>query len=112
MNTEKRIGKISSATFGIGGYGDAMFGLSIGFSGPGWGVGDFKGMWGPEIESRECSCWTEKDRDREYAKTMRFTADVLFKAKKSDVSKLVGTPVEVTFDGNTLKSWRVLEEAL
>ena len=28
------------------------------------------------------------------------------------VAQLIGTPVEVTFDGNRLKEWRVLEEVL
>lgn len=112
MSIRKEIGKITSATFGIGGYQDAMMGLSIGLGSKGWGVSDFKGFWGPSIEVTKNSQWKESDRSKYYADTVRFVADVLTKAKKDDVSNLVGTPVEVEFDGNMLKSWRVLEEAL
>ena len=111
--TRKCIGKIKSVRFGSGGYQDAMFGLSVdlGSDKESWGVGDFKGMWGPEIDSKGCQ-WTEADRDAGYAKMVRFVADLMQKAKVSEVHKLAGTPVEVEFDGNCLKSWRVLEEVL
>lgn len=35
----KQLGKISSASFGIGGYQDAMLGLHLMFESDGWGVG-------------------------------------------------------------------------
>ena len=109
---EKRLGKISSATFGYGGYQDAQFGLSIGIEAPGWGVGDFKGAWSTDIKVDKHTQWTEEDRSKHFADTMRFLNDLLRKAKVRDVSKLRGIPVEVEFDGTLLKSWRILEEVL
>lgn len=112
--TTKEIGKITSARFGRGGYQDAMFGISIGLGSDkgGWGVGDFKGTWDLDTKVDRHTRWTEEDRDAEFAKTMRFISELLKQSKRDDVSKLVGVPVEVTFDGGLLKSWRVLEEAL
>ena len=42
---------------------------------------------------------------------MRISA-LLGDAKKTEVSRLAGVPVEVEFNGNVLKSWRVLKEVL
>ena len=42
---------------------------------------------------------------------MRLNA-LLQDAKVTHVGELVGVPVEVTFDGMTLQSWRVLKEVL
>ncbi len=114
MSTRTEIGKIQSITFGNGGYQDCMFGISVGLGSDKncWGCDDFKGAWGLGITVDKHTKWTEKDRDAEFAKTMRFINELLIKAKKSDVYKLVGVPVEVTFENNTLKSWRVLEEVL
>ena len=110
----KEIGKITSISFGRGGYQDAMIGLSIGLGSNknGWGCGDFRGAWDLSIKSDSNTRWTEKDRDAQFADTMRFVSKLLSQAKVNDVYKLVGVPVEVTFDGNTLKSWRILEEVL
>lgn len=114
MSTQKQIGKIQSIRFGQGGYQDAMIGLSVslGSDKDAWGVGDFRGTWDLGIKVDESTKWTEKDRDMQFAETMRFVSELLTKAKVGDVSRLVGTPVEVTFENNKLKSWRVLEEAI
>lgn len=110
----KEIGKITSIAFGDGGYQDAMFGISIGLGSDKnkWGCGDFRGVWGFHIKPDKSSKWTEKDREKQAADTMRFIADLLEKAKVSDIYKLVGIPVEVEFESNTRKSWRILEEVL
>lgn len=43
----------------------------------------------------------------------RDMADILKRANVLTLDKLLGTPVEVTFDdNNTLKSWRILEEVI
>ena len=110
--TEKKLGKIEWVSFGIGGYQDAMLGLSVTLSGGSWVVGDFKGFWSQTIKCTTHSKWTEADRSAAYADTARFVDDLLRKAKKTDVAKLVGVPVEVEFDGMSLRSWRVLEEVL
>jgi hypothetical protein len=43
---------------------------------------------------------------------MRFVSKLLKEAKVNSVDKLKGIPVEVTFDGNILKDWRILTEVL
>lgn len=91
--TEKRLGRITSARFGHGGYQDACIGLSVSLGG-------------------ERSKWTEHDRDAEIAKSVRFLSTILKQAKVHDVAKLKDIPVEVEFDGMALKSWRILTEVL
>jgi len=109
---EAKLGKIENILFGYGGYQNAMFGLSITLSGKGWGVGDFKGGWSLDITVGEYTKWTEEDRDKEFAKVCRFTNKLLQDAKKQTIDQLKNIPVEVTFDGNSLKSWRILTEVI
>ncbi len=110
---EKRLGKITSVRFGLGGYQDAMLGLSIGLGDGSWGVSDFKGQWDAEsIKRSEYTKWTEEDRDRGYSDTMRYLSKLLKEASVNNVADLKGIPVEVTFDGNLLKEWRILTEVL
>lgn len=110
MTERKELGRIQSATFGYGGYQDVQFGLAVALSGEGWGVGDFKGAWG--TARSEHAKWTEEDRLQELGKTCLFLRDTLKAARRQHVAELAGTPVEVTFDGNKLVSWRVLTEVL
>jgi len=110
---EKRLGKIESVTFGHGGYQDVMIGINVTLSGSGWGVCDSKSEWDAEIVKCDKFCkWTEAGRDKNYAEIIRFLSKLLKDAKVSSVEKLKGTPVEVTFDGNILKDWRVLTEVV
>ena len=46
-NQEKKLGKIQSVSFGLGGYQEAMLGLSVTLHSEKdhWGVADFKGTW-------------------------------------------------------------------
>lgn len=111
---EKKLGKICKATFGIGGYQGSMLGLHLVFSGTdGWGVGSTKSTWDSTLikHSKHCK-WTEEHRSKDYADIMRHLSTTLNEAKVTDVSSLVGIPVEVTFEGNTLKEWRVLTEVI
>lgn len=108
--TRTELGHISNATYGVGGYDDAEFGLSLTFEGKGWGVGTFSGGWSGSPTSG--AKWDETEQDEWFAKTARLVIATLKDAKKNDVSKLVGAPVEVTFEGMILKSWRVLTEVL
>jgi hypothetical protein len=39
-------------------------------------------------------------------------AEILEAIHGNDVNDIVGTPVEVTFDGNRLHTWRLLTEVL
>jgi hypothetical protein len=110
---EKRLGKIEAVSFGLGGYQGCMLGISFTLGDGGWGVGDFKGNWDAElIKHTEHSKWSEEDRSKAYDETMRYVSKLLKDAKVDSVDKLKGVPVEVTFDGNLLKEWRVLTEVL
>lgn len=110
---EKKLGRIESITFGKTGYQEAELGLGITFAGNSWGVQWSKSFWDANhIKCTDSSQWTEKDRDKHYAKIMRFVSDCLKKAKVNCVAELNGIPVECKFNGNILKDWRILEEVL
>lgn len=110
---EKKLGKIESVHFGLGGYQGAMLGLHITLGTDGWGVGASKANWDAEqIKCSEHAKWTEQDRDESYAEIMRYVSKLLKEAKVDSVDKLKGKPVEVTFVGNHLKEWRILTEVL
>lgn len=107
----KELGKITAATFGLGGYQDVQIGFWLTLGGEGWGVqGSGGGAWA--LDRDEHCKWTEEDRTASLAAAAMKLADTLKKAKKFAVQDLVGVPVEVTFDGNVLKDWRVLTEVL
>lgn len=110
MSENKWLGRITKAEFGFGGYQEAMFGLSVTIESTGSGIGDFKGGWA--IDRPESAKWTEQDRRDHIFEAVWEVKDILSKAKRMHVSQLKGVPVEVTCEGNILKSWRVLEEVL
>lgn len=110
--TGTKIGKIVNINLGYGGYQDAQFGLSVNLGGKSWGVNDFKGCWSIETKCNEYCGWSEEDRDKSFSGTMRFINDLLIKAKKQSIDQLKNVPIEVTFEDNLLKSWRILEEVL
>lgn len=110
---EKRLGKIESVKFGLGGYQDCMLGLSVTLSNGSWGVNDSRCEWDSElIKHTEHTQWTEENRDKNYANIMRYLSKLLSEAKVQTVDQLKGKPVECTFEGNTLKEWRILTEVL
>lgn len=110
MTTRRELGRIKSATFGFGGYDDAMIGFSVSLGGESWGVSDFKGTW--SMAPTSTAKWTVEDQSKSFSDAVRFLLETLEQAKKKHVADLVGTPVEATFDGNLLQSWRVLTEVL
>lgn len=111
---KSKLGKIESVTFGRGGYQDAMFGLAVTLTMKGSGVNDFVGgAWDPATMPRsERAQWTEEDRSNELVEMCRKVSKLLSDANVDDVTKLVGKPVEVTFEGSLLKSWRILTEVI
>lgn len=115
---EKKIGKIRSICLGMGGYQGVQFGLQIELGGgrnSSWSVTWTKMVWSKrhiKDPKKEWYKWTHEDRRTTYADIVEFLDDTMEKAEVDDFHKLVGTPVEVTFDGNSLKEWRVLEEAV
>jgi len=98
---DRVLGKIDRAEVGFGGYQEAMFGLAIGFSSGTTVCGDFLGAW-PK-ENPEPGQWDP------FGKKI---IELLRDAKVDAVSKLVGKPVEIFFDGLSLKTWRILTEVL
>jgi len=113
ITVRKELGKIQSVTFGLGGYQDACLGIHITLGGESWGVSSTKSTWDSNmIKHSEYTHWTEQDRDKSFAEIMRYVSDLLAAAKVTSVDKLKGVPVEAEFDGNLLKSWRVLAEVL
>lgn len=110
---DKRLGKITSVSFGIGGYQDAMLGIFIFFESDGWCMGTDKCAWDCNlIPCSEHAKWTESDRSKQYDEIMRFISGILSKAKVKSVDQLKGIPVEIETENMTLKSWRVLTEVL
>jgi len=112
MSNDKRkeLMKITRATFGFGGYDDAQFGLSLSFEGKGCGTDTFIGAW--SFPPSEHAQWTVADQSQLFADAVRLLVSTLTDAKKKHVGELVGVPVEVTFEGNMLKEWRVLTELI
>lgn len=108
--TGKQLGKIQKCEFGKGGYQDAMVGISFTLGGEGWGVGDFWGYWATEI-SRSTQ-WTHDVRIVHLGQTVWRIDSLLNDAKVQTISELKNTPIEAIFEGNTLKSWRVLKEVI
>lgn len=110
VSINKKVGKIARATFGWGGYQDVMFGLSLTFSSQSWGCGHFDGQWG--MDPSPDAQWTKESRCIQWGELVGRVAKLLKDAKVTDVSELVGVPVEVTFDGMRFQSFRILTEAL
>lgn len=108
MTETKVLGRIERASFGYGGYQDTMFGLTVILASNGSVLRDFWGIFPPPPDAL----------NRNDALMFFGTeccvrlSSVLSKAKTMSVDKLSGTPIEITLDGNALKSWRVLEEVL
>lgn len=110
---EKRLGKIEKVSFGLGGYQGAMLGIHVTLGDGSWGVSDCRANWDAEqISCSEYSKWSEVDRDGWYTEIMRYVSKLLKEAKVNSVDELRGKPIEATFDGNTLKEWRILTEVL
>lgn len=107
---EKRLGQIKVASFGFGGYQDAMIGLSLAFGSEGWGVSTFHGAWG--VKRSEYCKWSEEDRVKQLGEACLKLRDLLEQAKVRSVEDLIGIPVEIEFEGNCLKDYRILTEVL
>lgn len=106
----KELGRIQKASFGWGGYQDVMIGFTFSLGGESWGVTDHRGMWG--IKHTESCKWTEESRLHQLGEADMWVKDILVAAKKTELAQLPGTPIEATFEGNRLVSWRVLTEVL
>jgi hypothetical protein len=108
----KEIGKIKDVYFGMGGYQDVCIGVTfhLGSDKQAWGVNDFWGTWGTEHRP-DCK-WTEESRVKHLGEMVMSVKGLLRDAKVTSLDGLKGIPVEVTFDGNALKGWRILTEVI
>ena len=110
MIERKELGRIAAAAFGLGGYDDAMIGLSLTFESNGWSVNHFDGFWSSERNPN--ARWTEEERLLNFGAVVTRLSGLLRSARTKDVADLVGTPVEITFVGDSLESFRILTEVL
>jgi len=111
VELRKELGKISSVSYGYGGYQDAQFGWWFTFStGPCSRVGTGKGFWTSEPDNH--TEWSKEDQVRLHGETTMELIEIMKKAKVTEIHQLDGIPVELEFDVNELKNWRVLEEVL
>ena len=103
---EKLLGKIVSAEFGL--YkGYPFYGLILEFKCSSKNVGcDYT-----VNISKECR-WEESERQEAITKNAEFVSKILKDAKCNYVSELKNKPVEITIEGNTFKSFRILTEVL
>lgn len=113
--TEKMLGKIVNVYLGLGGYQDNCLGIHFTFESvkDKWGVSFTKSFW--DINSIQCDAytkWDEDDRKNAYADIMIYISKLLKDANVKSVDKLKNIPVEVTFENNTIKDWRILTEVL
>jgi len=111
---KKYLGKIASINFGLGGYQESMLGLHVclDFDAHSF-ICTSNSTWDfVTIEHSKHTKWTEQSRQDKYAEIMCYVSKLLNQAKKRHISELKNIPVEVTMDGNTIHSWRILEEVL
>jgi len=104
------LGKITSVSFGNGGYGCAMFGFTFTLSGSEDCVQDFKGTWNSEPDEH-CK-WTIESQNAHFLKVFNEVREMMKQAKVSEFYELEGVPVEMIIENGQLKSWRVLTEVL
>lgn len=104
---ETSLGKIKDVFVGIKG---SQLGIHFTFSGSGWGVQHSEATW--NIEHTGYCEWVEEDRTDKYIYIMYYIRELLAQAKVSSVNDLVNVPVEVTFEDNTFKAFRILTEVL
>lgn len=110
---EKELGKITNAYFGIGGYQDAQLGLHLVFQGGCVGCSTNHCTWDYNIiENTETSNWGEEDRSQRVVEIVRKVSNLLHQAKVKKVSDLKGIPVEMIFENQSLKDYRILTEVL
>lgn len=110
----KKLGKIISIKFGLVGYQNAQFGLSVTLGNKDWGVTAEKCYWDYNVIKCDEHCkWSDDDREKANDSLIRFISDLLRDAKVDSLAKLQGKPVEVIFNNkNALKEWSILTECI
>ncbi len=110
---EKVIGKIESVEFGHCGYQSCCLGISFTLKAGGWTVCTDTSAWDYEkIEHTKDSKWSQESRDKAMVNTLKYVSRLLKDAKVDSIDKLKSVPIEITFKGPCLESFRILTEAL
>lgn len=108
--TEKILGKITKAEYGIVGDYPFLFGLQLYFrlsDGTSIGCGSRY-----TVNIGEACKWTTEERQCGITKSVDEVHKILKDARVCYVSGLVDKPVEVTIEKNTFKDFRILTEVL
>lgn len=106
--TEKLLGKIKSAEFGVDPDYPCFWGLYLTFI---LGTSGVSCMYTANI-SPECKYDTPTGRQDAVLEMNEKVAAILKDAKVSSVSGLIGKPVEVTIENRTFKDFRILTEVI
>lgn len=107
---EKKLGKINKVKFGHVGYQECQMGLSLEFKiGTHGAVGS--GVYGGFASTPSDSGDMDKTKEA-HAKMVLGVAKIMSESNVDDIMDLIDLPVELTFDGNVLKDWRILTEVL
>jgi len=107
MPETKTLGKITSFKFGINEWCMGSF-LTLSCDGCCVNTNNVYNC----TKHTEYSKWTPEDQKDWAAKALMTLHDWMEEAQVSDVSEMVGIPVEVTWNGNLMKSWRILTEVI
>jgi hypothetical protein len=105
---QQKLGKIAKAAYGLSD-GQSKFGLSVTLAFDGSMVDDFKGRYTVRPPHAQ---YSQESYDQGIVDDRNELARLLIEAKASNVQDLVGKPVEITLEGNLLRSWRILTEVL
>lgn len=110
--TEKILGKIDFAEYGM--YADRPFlvGIQLGFSLNGGKEGIMDGGRYTVNLHKDYRWDNEGDREKTVTAYVERVVELLKEAKVKYVSELLGKPVEVTIENRTFKDFRILTEVL
>ncbi|MDE5755423.1 MAG: hypothetical protein K2H89_12950 [Oscillospiraceae bacterium] len=108
--TEKMLGKITRAEYGMVKEYPFLIGLQLSFSFGSSSVSD-GGKYTLNID-RECKVWEENQQSQAITENIENVYQLLNDAKVNYVSQLVGKPVEVTIEDNSFRGFRILTEVL
>lgn len=113
--TTTKLGKIEKITVGYCGYQDAQFGVRVQLRiGNEVHQSDLAGCWAWTKVACDDNCkWTEADRSKSAAETLRSLEKIMSEAKVTTLASLTNKPVEAFFtEHGTVASWRILTEVL
>jgi hypothetical protein len=110
LDLRKELGKIETVSFGIR---DGRLGLHLEFTFGAKGCIWSEWTWDfVSVERTNNAQWTELEREQRAVELMKKISRYLNEAKVTSISDLKNIPVECSFLGNMMRSWRVLKEVI